>query len=144
MKIIFAALFKFSVKKAIALLFFALLYNYSIYAQQETDGEISYKNALLVEAKVNESIQLKDSLSIFITSFSFKRPYANGPTKITVHVALSKGNTCGEIEISLHSIHGKPEHTSTVSFWKEYKFQLHSYTYDPSFKIIVSKMERID
>lgn len=121
----------------IALLPFVLLYNYSVYAQQGT--EIRYKNAFLVKAKINEPIQLKDSLSILITSFSVKRAHANEPTKLTIHAQLSKKNNCAEIDLSLHKTQGKPKKNSAIAFWREYKFEFRDYDYDPSFKIIISK-----
>lgn len=130
---------KKSVINTIILLPFVFLYNCSIHAQQDTDTEIRYKNALFVKAKINEPIHLKDSLSILITSFSVKRAHANEPTKLTIHAELSRNNTCGEIDLFLHRTQGKPKDISTIAFWREYKFEFYDYDYDPSFKIIVSK-----
>lgn len=130
---------KKSVIHTIVLLSFVFLYKFSIHAQKYT--EIRYKNPVFVKVKINEPIQLKDSLSILITSFSVKRAYANEPTKIAIHAELSKKNNCGEIELSLQETKDKSKKTSTIAFWREYKFEFRDYDYDPLFKIIISKMQ---
>ncbi|WP_143273545.1 hypothetical protein [Aquimarina sp. MAR_2010_214] len=131
--------------KIITITFLLFFCSYSIYSQKEQNIKtVQYKNPLLVKLKINEPVHLVDSLSILLKSFTYKRPYINGPTKETIHLALSKGNACGETEISIHGIDGKSKHTYTASFWQEYKIEFKGHEDDMSFKVVISKKDSED
>lgn len=125
-----------------------LFWNHLSYAQQEENtGTIQYTNPILVELKPNIPVMLTDSLSILLTGYSHKRPThgAGGPTKTGVQLSLSKGNSCGEVEVYRYGLLGKTEYTYTPYFWNdEYEFKLMDFDFPLSFKIVISKKQDVD
>ena len=81
-----------------------------------------------------------DGLSIFLSSFSHKRPHTGGPTKATAYLNLAKENVTEQILLSVHGTDGKPrvEHYDSL-LWNEYEFQLKSFNYDKDIELIVIK-----
>ncbi|WP_103069338.1 hypothetical protein [Aquimarina sediminis] len=143
MKIGKVVLYKFFVNKIKSIIFLILFLSNPIYGQQGVDEiKKNRKKAILVEVKMNEPVLLKDSLSILLTSFSFKRkPHLSdkGPIKIMVRLSLSKGNSCGEVEIRRHGLVGKSEYTYVTSSWNGYTFKLRDFNLEGAFEIIISK-----
>ncbi len=125
-----------------------LFWNHLSYAQQEEDtGIIQYANPILVELKPNIPIMLTDSLSILLTGYSHKRPThgASGQTKTGVQLSLSKGNSCGKIEVYRYGLQGEIAYTHVPSSWNnEYEFKLMDFDFPLSFKIVISKKQNAD
>ncbi len=68
-----------------------------------------------ITVHLSEKVSVNDSLSIFLESFSHKRPMKGGPTKSTAHLVVSKEGHAVKISLSKHGIEGKTEECDGVS-----------------------------
>ncbi|WP_299211597.1 hypothetical protein [uncultured Aquimarina sp.] len=100
---------------------------------------MDYKYGTNIKLNLNEEIQFEDGLSIILKYFSHKRPYANGPTKATAYLILSKNKLTEEKSLSIHGIEGKPDIHYDSLLWNEYEFQLKTFDYNESIEIIITK-----
>ena len=101
---------------------------------------LNLKYGDIFKLNINETASFDDGLSIFLSSFSHKRPYTGGPTKATAYLNLSKGNVVEQILFSVHGTEGKSEveHYDSL-LWNEYEFQLKSFNYDQDIELILIK-----
>lgn len=135
--------------KGITLSLWAILFlNYSSYAQHKPGNKSMLhqhcRYGEIVEIKMNEALQFEDTLTVSLTAFSHKKPITGGPTKATAYLSLSHGDVREQITLSVHGVEGKPasdtgaQHYDAAD-WNNYQFQLKSFNYDKSIKIIVFK-----
>jgi len=98
------------------------------------------ENGNIIFINKDEEILVNKSLSVRLNSFSHKRPYTGGSTKVTVSLTLTQGSRSKEIALSAHGIQGNPEpERFSLLCLEEYELQLKSYAYDKSVEIFISE-----
>lgn len=104
--------------------------------------KLNKKYGDIIELKKGQLVQFEDSLQIVLALFSHKRPFPKGATKATAWLTISKDTTTEEITLSVHGIEGTAiaEYDEPV-LCRGYKFELKSFDYDSSIKIVVNKVK---
>ncbi|MBW1296862.1 hypothetical protein [Aquimarina litoralis] len=130
----------------VAFLFAWVLLVPTCQAQTRIDASKMQKNKYtlgdVLLLKLNEEIQICDSLSIKLTYFTHKRPFNNGPTKATAILSLTTATNSSEIGLSIHGRLGQSEVRYDSKFWNGYEFRLTDFAYDDYIKVIIEKREK--